>query len=156
MRLLLQHLGDVTVTIVEDVDTDRPLIELIEIEEDELVWVGDSDEPVDVHRTLIELGVVAECEHVHGHKHPCHRVHVKVMYAGKTREHDVAPNATLEALLHWAVKAFGIDKTTATDLVFRVVGSTNDLAFATHVGTLTKHKHCSVDLDLLQGDTNAG
>jgi hypothetical protein len=156
MRLLVQHPGDVTVTIIEEVDADRPLVELIEVDEDELVWIGDSDEPVDVHRTLIEIGVEADRPHVHGHKHRCRTIHVKVTYAGHTKEHDFGPNSTLETLLHWAVEAFGIDATTAVDLVFRVAGSTGELDFSTHVGTLTMHEHCKVDLSLLQGDTSAG
>lgn len=156
MRLLVQHPGDETVTIIEEVDPGRPLVELIEIDEDELVWIGDADEPVDVHLTLIEIGIEPVRPHVHGHKHRCRTIHVKVSYAGHTNEHDVAPNTTLEALLHWAIKAFGIDASTAADLVFRVAGSNTDLAFDTHVGTLTMPEHCSVDLVLLQGETNAG
>ena len=156
MRLLVQHPGDATVTIIEEVDAGRPLVELIEVDEDELVWIGDSDEPVDIHLTLIEIGIDPDRPHVHGHRHRCRTIHVKVTYVGHTKEHDLAPNSTLEALLHWAIKAFGIDATTAADLVFRVAGSTNDLDFSTHVGTLTTSEHCSVGLDLLQGETNAG
>lgn len=156
MRLLVQHPGDETVIIIEEVDTGRPLGELIEVEEDELVWIDEGDEPVDIHLTLIEIGIEPDRRHVHGHKHRCRTVHVKVTYAGHTKEHDVAPNTTLEALLHWAIKAFGIDATTAADLVFRIAGSTEDLDFSTHVGTFTTPEHCSVVLDLLQGETSAG
>jgi len=156
MRLLVQHSGDATVTIIEEVDPGQPLVELIDVADDELVWIGDGDAPVDIRLTLIEIGIEPDCHHVHGHKHRCRTVHVTLTYAGHTKEHELAPNATLEVLLHWAIKAFGIDATTAADLVFRVVGSKNDLDFATHVGTLTLSGRCSVDLDLLQGETNAG
>jgi hypothetical protein len=156
MRLLVQHPGDTTVTIIEEVDPSRPIVELIEVDEDELVWIGDADEPVDIRLTLIEIGIDPECRHAHGHKHRCRSLQVKVSYAGHTREHKLAPNATLEVLLQWAIGAFGIDATTAADLVFRVAGSQNDLDFATHIGTLTTPGHCAVDLELLQGETNAG
>lgn len=156
MRLLVQHPGDERVTIIEAVDPGRPLVEIVEIGEDELVWVGGADEPVDVSLTLIEIGIEPESRHVHGHRHRCRTIHAKVAYAGHTKEHDIAPNKTLEALLHWAIKAFGMDATTAADLVFRIAGSNTDLAFDTHVGTLTQPEHCSVDLVLLQGETNAG
>jgi hypothetical protein len=156
MRLLVQHPGDVSVTVIQDADLERPLVEIIAIEEDELLWIDGCDEPIELHLTLVEVGIDGDRDVVHGHRHTCRKIHTQVTYVGRTKKHTVGPNTTLEALLNWAIKEFRIDATTAADLVFRLVGSPDDLDFARHVGSLTKGKTCEVDLDLLPGDTHAG
>ena len=54
-------------------------------------------------------------------------------------------------MLMWAVKAFAIDSAMATEFELALVGSSDELAGTTHIGTLLKHPACRLEFDLVRG-----
>ena len=85
-------------------------------------------------------------DHVHCNR--CRKVAVAVFYnAEQTR--SFAPSATIEKVLHWALRAFGLKGADALDKVLRLSDApTEELPESAHIGSFAKHHTCEVRLNL--------
>ena len=96
----------------------------------------------------------------HGH-HRRHHVHhrqpvtVAVNYQAASHHREFRRHATLEAVLDWAIGAFGIDPSMAGEFELTRSGSTEELPLSDHVGHLAG-KHDVLALDLVRGDIANG
>lgn len=122
------------------------------------------------HGVLIEdLYIVREggdgplaCEHpVHDGHQRRHHVHhrqpvtVTVHYQAASHHREFRRHATLEAVLDWAIGAFGIDTSMAGEFELTRSGSTEELPLSDHVGHLAG-KQDVLALDLVRGDIANG
>lgn len=89
--------------------------------------------------------------HVH-HRQP---VTVTVNYQAASRHREFRRHATLEAVLDWAIGAFGIDASMAGEFELTRSGSTEELPLSDHVGHLAGKDH-ALALDLVRGDIANG
>ena len=111
------------------------------------LFLEDEGEPLD-------LAIVVDAAYPHHRKHHVHRVRevdVAVHYGSSTHERRFPPSAKVETVLMWAVKAFAIDSAMATEFELALVGSSDELAGTTHIGTLLKHPACRLEFDLVRG-----
>lgn len=122
------------------------------------------------HGLLVEdLYIVREgddaplaCEHpIHDGHQRRHHVHhrqpvtVTVNYQAASRHREFRRHATLEAVLDWAIGAFGIDASMAGEFELTRSGSTEELPPSDHVGHLAG-KQDLLALDLVRGDIANG
>lgn len=89
--------------------------------------------------------------HVH-HRQP---VTVTVNYQAASHHREFRRHATLEAVLDWAIRVFGIDASMAGEFELTRTGSTEELPLSDHVGHLAA-KHGELALDLVRGDIANG
>lgn len=89
--------------------------------------------------------------HVH-HRQP---VTVTVNYQAASHHHEFRRHATLEGVLDWAIRVFGIDASMAGEFELTRTGSTEELPLSDHVGHLAG-KHDALALDLVRGDIANG
>jgi hypothetical protein len=71
-----------------------------------------------------------------------------VTYNG-TESHAFPPSTTIGRVKKWADKEFGLKGQDATDLVLQISGTTTKPEEDIHIGTLVKHPHCALSLDLV-------
>ncbi|MBX3565589.1 MAG: hypothetical protein KF730_13550 [Sphingomonas sp.] len=96
----------------------------------------------------------------HGHQrrhHVHHRqpVAVTVHYQTGSHHREFRRHASLEQVLDWAIRAFGIDASMAGEFELTRTGSTDELSLSDHVGHLAG-KHNALALDLVRGDIANG
>ena len=92
------------------------------------------------------------------HAHRCRKVRVKVQFNHKTQEHEFAPSATVFTVLLWAVsrKEFGLDETGKAKANLILPGADQPLPKDDVIGSLIKHGHCELTLDLTLKDFTNG
>lgn len=148
------------------VDDDRPLAQVLEdiglVSDDEWhVFVG---EPTDLIETspgeegesshaAVDLAIPARDAgqggfgHVHCHR--CRRIRVTVQYRSKHHRWHASPATTIETLLEWAKRVFGLVGSDAEGLALRLCGEHANLSGLEHVGELTRPPECSLCFDLV-------
>lgn len=97
-------------------------------------------------------------QHGRPHRHHVHHrlpVAVAVNYQAASRHREFRRHETLEAVLDWAIGAFGIDASMAGEFELTRTGSTDELSLSDHVGHLAR-KHDALALDLVRGDIANG
>ena len=113
--------------------------------EEILVFLEDSDEPVEHHRHI------GECEIRHRHHvhcHHCHRIKVSVFYNAEKHE-SFPPSAKVERVLKWAIEAFKLTPADAADKILVLKSDPKEeLPFDAHIGSFAKPQQCTVDLCL--------
>ncbi len=85
----------------------------------------------------------------HVHCHRCRRVVVTVQYRSRCQRRRVSPATTVETLLEWAKRIFGLSGCDAEALALRICGDDANLSGNEHVGELTRAPECSVCFDLV-------
>jgi hypothetical protein len=93
--------------------------------------------------------------HRRHHVHHRGEVKVTVYYQAEVHERDFKRHATVEDVLTWAIKAFNIDPSMATEFELARHGQTEELPGAEHVGHLAGHHH-ELALDLVRGNIANG
>jgi len=83
------------------------------------------------------------------HLHRCKNIDVTVRFAGQTIDHKFRPSTTIGRIRLWAGKKLGMQPDDIAEHVLQVVGSNEQPDVDVHVGTLTNHPSCSVELDLV-------
>lgn len=73
----------------------------------EEVLIEDDDEVVEHHHIVIERIVIDEFKLVHIATRG--KITVKVTFNGKAHEHEFGPNATMDKIVKWAMKAFHLE-----------------------------------------------
>jgi hypothetical protein len=123
------------------------LIEKHGLETDVLIFLEDSDEPLD------ELLLVREhAGHVgvKVHVHRCRHVEVAVTFNNETVHHRFGPGATVARVKHWAAEhKFKMSPEEASEHVLQIKGTHDRPAPGTHLGTLAACPHCAVAFDLV-------
>jgi hypothetical protein len=123
------------------------IIEKHGLQEDTLIFLEDSDEPVD------EAVVVRE--HVgptglKAHLHRCRHIEVDVRFNNETVHHRFGPGATIARVKRWAAEhKFGMTPEEASEHVLQILGTQDRPSPGTHLGALTKCPHCGLAFDLV-------
>jgi hypothetical protein len=143
--LIIEVAADRTIehilTIVA-IDHDLPIEDLYIVREGEDVPLA-CEQPIhDGHQRR---------HHVH-HRQP---VTVTVNYQAASHHREFRRHATLESVLDWAIRVFGIDVSMAGEFELTRTGSTEELPLSDHVGHLAG-KHDTLALDLVRGDIANG
>jgi len=118
----------------------------------ELVLVREGDE------VPLVLGVVVVAGYPHKH---CHHVHylgevkVTVYYQASQDTREFKRFEAVKDVLAWAIDAFRIDASLATELELARHGQTEELPEREHIGHLVG-KGCDLELDLVRGDIANG
>jgi hypothetical protein len=120
------------------------------VEELVLLREGES-EPLSA-LVVIEVGYPSHRRH---HVHHVGDVKVTVFYQADSRHHEFKRHATVEDVLVWAVKVFGIDPSMATEFELARHGQKEELPGTEHIGHLAGHHHV-LELDLVRGDIANG
>jgi hypothetical protein len=103
------------------------------------------EEPHERHRKLRDCGIKHR-DHIDCHH--CHKVAVAVFYNSE-QTRSFAPSATIEKVLHWALRAFGLTGADALDKELRLPGAPNEvLPESAHIGSFVKPHACEVRLSL--------
>lgn len=102
--------------------------------------------------------VVVDANYPHKRCHHVHRagkVTVIVYYQSDERSCAFKRGATVEDVLTWAIEAFDIDPSLATELELARHGKEEELPGTEHIGHLAGG-HCELALDLVRGDIANG
>lgn len=102
--------------------------------------------------------VVVEVDYPHKRHHHVHHVGevaVTVYYQAKDKTQSFRRNATVEDVLTWAVKAFGVDASMASEFELTRHDEKEELPGTEHIGHLAG-KHGELALDLVRGDIANG
>jgi hypothetical protein len=120
------------------------------VEELVLLREGES-EPLPV-LVVIDAGYPSHRRH---HVHHVGDVKVTVFYQADSHHREFKRHATVEDVLVWAVKVFGIDPSMATEFELARHGQKEELPGMEHIGHLAAHHHV-LELDLVRGDIANG
>lgn len=118
------------------------LIEKHGLEADVVLFLEDSDDPVD------ELLVV--CEHagnagVKAHIHRCRHIKVAVTFNNETVHHEFGPGTTVARVKQWAaIHKFKMTEVEAGEHVLQIAGTHDRPAPGTHLGSLAACPHCQI------------
>jgi hypothetical protein len=114
-----------------------------------VLFLEDAEEPADLDTLLRDL---TGPKGLKVHVHRCRRIEVSVTFNG-TKEHRLAPSATVARVKRWAVeKAFPMSPEDAGEHVLQLTSTTERPSLGTHLGTLAKHPHCHVRFDLVPNE----
>ncbi len=112
-----------------------------------LVFVEDVDDPLD---EAASTASVADGAFLKLHLHCCHRIGVKVNFAGETVSRRFGPGTTVARVKRWAAeREFDMSKEEAGEHRLQIVGSQDRPVPGTHIGTLSASPDCSIDFDLV-------
>lgn len=117
------------------------------LDENVIIFLEDSDEPLDEHRIVRE--------HVTGagvklHLHRCRHIEVAVTFNAETVQRRFGPGATIARVKRWAAEdAFKMSKEEASEHALQISGTHNRPAPGTHLGALTSRPACRVAFDLV-------
>jgi len=108
------------------------------------IFLEESEEPVDKKHSLRHLGVRDRAHFIYHH---CRKIEVSVSYNGEDKTSNFSPSAKIGKILKWAIKAFGLTGTDATNKVLRLENKV-ELANDLRLGSLVHHPHCHIKLFL--------
>jgi hypothetical protein len=150
LRLHLHRPGH-TIELVEITDAATRLRDVVAVEEDDLIFVDDDDEPVDPDRAVAEViaGRGRHHRHHHIHTHPCRWIDTQVTYRGATRRFDAAPSSRVETVRLRAEEAFGIDPAEEAALTLQLAGSAEDAPDGDYLSDFAGRETCGLDLELV-------
>lgn len=117
------------------------------LETEVLIFLEDSDEPID---RLAFLRDHAGNAGVKVHAHRCRHVEASVTFNNETVQHRFGPGTTVARVKHWAAeRKFNMSPEEASEHVLQIKGSHDRPAPGTHLGTLASCPKCSVAFDLV-------
>ena len=123
------------------------LIEKHGLQGDVLVFLEESDEPLD--ETLIVREHVGPAG-LKAHVHRCRHIEVDVRFNNETVHHRFGPGATIARVKRWAAEhKFGMTPEEASEHVLQILGTQDRPSLGTHLGALTKCPHCRLAFDLV-------
>lgn len=130
------------------------IVELLEGDEG-FLFLEESEEPLDVERTIGELGIQ---HHGHLHAHRCRHIEVTVEYAGKSAQQKFGPTVKIKAVRDWAVsvKDFEIEGGERSKFALFEGDSDDPLKESSRLGSLVGRGHCEISLQLSLRDRHQG
>lgn len=146
MRINVHEAGDARATVHREISDDTRVGDLIVLEEQERLYLLDSEEEIDLNLSVVE---VFGAGGGHAIRHTCTKVEVTVRYAGNATSFQATPSTRVKKVLKEAVHRLGVDETQLPDLALRVAGTEVDLGSSDPIGAHTDKGTCSVDLDLV-------
>jgi hypothetical protein len=117
--------------------------------EEGILFVEDSDDPLDPALVVVEETLARKVHHVHRARH----VEVAVYYQGRHIEKRFSPSTRVQRVLDWAVgpHGFNIDRTIAPEMELALHGKTTALPKDAHIGRYIRHPHRELAFDLIRG-----
>jgi hypothetical protein len=112
----------------------------------------------DGENDAIPGGTVIGHDYPHRHRHHVHHtrdVEVIVHYQADSHRRKFKRFQTVEAVLDWAIPAFGIDPTMAPEFELARHGTKEELPLSEHLGHLAGHHDC-LELDLIRSEMPNG
>ncbi|RQT27444.1 hypothetical protein [Burkholderia contaminans] len=101
---------------------------------------------------------LVDAQYPHRRRHHVHyagAVAVTVYYQAGEHRREFKRHASVEEVLIWAIGAFNIDPSMATEFELARRGQTEELPTTEHIGHLAGHHH-ELELDLVRGDIANG
>jgi hypothetical protein len=119
--LLHLHRPRRSVEAFEVFDDDARIRDIITVADD-LIFLDDDDEPIDVNLTLAQVigGRGRHHHHYDIHRHPCRWINAYISYGDGTQTLQAAPSSRIATVRLRALDLFGIDPDAATNLVLRI------------------------------------
>lgn len=108
------------------------------------IFLEESEDPIDKQHSLRHLGVRERAHFVYHH---CRKIEVSVSYNGQVKTAHFSPATKISKVLKWAIKAFGLTGTDATNKVLRTENN-EELANDLRLGSLVRHPNCNIKLFL--------
>ena len=149
--LLHLHRPRHSVEAFEVFDDDARIRDIITVADD-LIFVDDDDEPIDVNLTLAQAigGRGKHHHHYDIHRHPCRWIDAHVSYGDATQTLQTPPSSRIATVRLRALDLFGLDPNTAETLVLRVPAADTELPESDYLSDLVGPKPCRIDLSLLR------
>ncbi len=149
-----EGLSDVEVMVIPEGSTGREVVRIIATKtgigiDEALLFVEDSDEPLDLDLIIKE----DQAAHTIHHVHRARRVNVSVHYQNKIKTEAFSPSTRIQVVLDWAVspQGFNIDPAIAPEMELSLHGETKELPKQAHIGRYVRHPHHELSLDLIRG-----
>lgn len=117
------------------------------VEEILILFERDGDELDEKHHGRHSISVIA---------HRCKEIHVTVNFEHLSKEHRFKPSATINRVLHWAVKAFELDHMQRSKANLILPGADKPLLKDDVLAQYAKFPHCKLVLDLTLKDFTNG
>lgn len=115
-----------------------------------LIFLEDSDEPVDEQHLLRDhVGRAG----IKAHVHRCREVAITVTFNGENVHHKFGPGTTVARVKKWsAEKKFGMSPQEAGEHVLQIAGTKDRPDPGTHLGTIASCPGCRVAFDLVPNE----
>jgi len=125
----------------------RTIIEKHGLASESLLFLEDTDEPVDelliVREHLGRAGLKA-------HLHRCRHIKTEVNFNGETVHHQFGPGTSVARVKAWAAeRKFGMSPQEAGEHVLQIAGTKDRPDPGTHLGTLVHCPQCHIAFDLV-------
>jgi hypothetical protein len=149
LRLRL-HRPHHRIETIEVSEYDVRIRDVLSIDND-LIFLDEDEEPIDVDRTLAQVTTGRGKHHQHHdvHKHPCRWITAHVTYGDATETLQVAPSTRIETVRRRALDKFGLTPDVATTLVLRVSDTGTYVRHHDYVSDLVGQEPCRLDLNLI-------
>ena len=108
------------------------------------LYLEDQEQPLKKEEKAEPSGIKKKA-HIHCHR--CAKVQITVFYNGQDKPISFPPSATGKALLHKAIREFGISESDAGDYLLKLEDKTV-LQSTDHIGSFVSYPHCAVKLFL--------
>ena len=145
-RVVELELGSRVIAVLEIVAAERGC------RVEELVLLREGEDELLTSDLVVDSNYPDKCRH---HVHYLGEVAVTVYYQAGQHSHVFKRFEAIKDVLAWAIEAFGIDRSLATELVLVRHGQKDELPEREHIGHLTE-KDCELALDLVRGDIANG
>jgi len=148
--LLHLHRPRRSVEAFEVFDDDARIRDIITVADD-LIFLDDDDEPIDVNLTLAQAigGRGRHHHHYDIHRHPCRWINAYISYGDATQTLQAAPSSRIATVRLRALDLFGIEPDTAASLVLRIPATEADLPEGDYLSNQAGPKPCRIDLTLV-------
>lgn len=118
------------------------------------VAVRDAEELIDLD---VALSVAARPgDHLYVHRHECRRVHVDVRFAGATKGREFTAQTSVGLVLKWAEREFEIVRDQRGQYRLKLPNANEYLDNDILLGELVTEKPCTLRVDLVRAEQNAG
>jgi hypothetical protein len=126
------------------------IVEKHGLEHETLIFLEDSDEPVDEQCFLREhIGRAG----IKAHLHRCRHIAVEVTFNGEIVHHRFGPGTTVNRVKKWAAEhEFGMTPEEAAEHVLQISGSTDRPDPGTHLGAIVSCPDCRIAFDLVPNE----
>ena len=117
---------------------------------DTLIFLEDSDEPIDEQHLLRDhIGRAG----IKAHLHRCRHVAVAVTFNAETVHHRFGPGTTVARVEKWAAEhKFGMTPQEAGEHVLQITGTKDRPDPGTHLGALASCPECRIAFDLVPNE----